>query len=328
MNPLKPLYESFNRGDPAEKYANLPDFPRMLDVEPVGLCNFKCLCCPTGLNALKRSQGFMKWDVWRSIVDQCEPHGTALRPYGWGEPTLHPRIIDMIAYASAADLWTHMNTNGSKITPDFARSLVNAGLTSIKFSFQGADRETYAEMRQTDFFDGMLKAIRMMRDARGDDSLPYISASTTTTYETPEMIEEFRGIMVPLVDELSVGKTIFGFLDLSAARIKPEQRKTLERLVAEESVIKRHPDPCPEVYSKLSIHWDGSVRVCCNDVTGESFLGSVVDTPISEIWRHPQIEAYRERLARKDYDAPLCRDCWDYLDLTEGGHEAENSAVL
>ena len=56
LNPFRPLYAAFNQGDPALKYANLPAFPHMIDVEPAGLCNMRCLMCPTGLQALWRPQ--------------------------------------------------------------------------------------------------------------------------------------------------------------------------------------------------------------------------------------------------------------------------------
>jgi len=180
--PFSDLYRQCNTGDPAEKYKNLANFPIIIDVEPTGLCNFKCLCCPTGLNALQRPQGFMKWEIWKKIVDECEPHGTALRPYGWGEPLLHPQIVEMIRYAANAGLMTHMNSNASKLTPMMAGMLVDVGLTSIKFSFQGVDAKTYAEMRQTDFFEGMLEKIQLMRDARDGRAFPFWLSNGTLAF--------------------------------------------------------------------------------------------------------------------------------------------------
>ena len=62
--------------------------------------------------------------------------------------------------------------------------------------------------------------------------------------------------------------------------------------------------------------------MCCNDFDGVMELGNVNETPIAELWRHPKIEAYRERLARQDYDAPLCRDCFDYMGCVAKGRQA------
>ena len=318
VNPLQHLYDNFNHGDPAEKYRTLPDFPLMIDCEPTSACNFGCLMCPVGMNALGRAAEFMAWETWESIVDQCRSYGTALRLIQWGEPLLHPHIGRMIEYANQAKLVTHLNTNGSKLTIGLAVDLVDLGLTSIKFSFQGIDRDSYAEMRQIDFFDGMLDAIRIMREARGPNALPFISASTSITNETPEQVAKFREIIEPLVDQLTIGHTTFDFFDPDTIRVRPEVRAAFDKVKALSTVERKHPDPCPEVYGKLSIHADGSYAVCCNAYGKEGTFGNVKDMPIHVAWRHKMMEDYRKRLAKKDYDAPLCRDCYDYHGLTEG----------
>ena len=316
MNPFAAIYKSCNSGDPAEKYADLPDFPSVIDIEPTGLCNFKCLMCPTGVNALGRPQGFMKWEVWKKVVDECEPHGTALRPYGWGEPTLHPRIVDMIACASDAGLMTHMNTNGSRLDQTLAERLIKAGLTSLKFSFQGVDRDSYAEMRGIDFFESLIDRIEMVRTIRGNRKKPWLAVSTSTTNEPEWMVRQFIARVAPLVDELHVGSTIFGFFDPSGARVSDEVKDKIISLAARERAGKQHPVPCPQVFDSLSIHWDGKAAVCCNAYGNVGTFGNVADTSVAELWRHQVIEAYRKRLAVKDYDAPLCRVCWDYMDLS------------
>lgn len=314
MNPFQDHYDSCNHGNPRDKYESLDDGPHLVDIEPVGLCNFSCLMCPTGVGALKRSQGFMSFDTYKNIIKKTEPFKSAIRYICWGESLLHPLFVEMVRTATKSGRITHLNTNASKLTPKMAGDLVEAGLTSIKFSFQGTDRETYKMMRQTDFFDGMLEAIGYMRDARRD-GLPYISASTSVTDETPEMVGDFRKRLEPLVDHLSIGRTIFDFLDFNA--VPKRHRERLMAAAAACTAEKNHPVPCPEVYDKLSIHWDGAVRVCCNDAVGETDLGNVNVNSMEEIWRHPTMEMYRKRLAVKDYSLPLCESCYDYQDLVD-----------
>jgi radical SAM protein with 4Fe4S-binding SPASM domain len=241
---------------------------------------------------------------------------------GWGEPLLHPKVILWVREAADAGLLVHINTNASHINGGTAAPLVHAGLSSIKFSFQGVDRTSYREMRQINFFDKMIEAIKIMKRARGELLLPYIAASTSITYETEEQVEEFTRKLSPLVDFLGIGRTIFDYMDLSAVRLKPDQIEMLERLKGLATDEKVHPDPCPEVYNKLSIHADGGVVVCCNDFNSVTDLGNVLDKPLAEIWRHPTMEAYREKLAKKEYDGPLCSVCFDYQGLTGNVQEA------
>ncbi len=311
MNPFRPLYDLCN-----SPKGELIDFPRMIDVELTSSCNFRCLMCPTGNRSLDRHAEFMTEETYEKIVDQCAEHGTALRFIGWGEPTLHPRVMGFVGAAFSRGLLTHLNTNGSKITGNMSRGLVGMGLDSIKFSFQGVNRQSYLDMRRTDFFGGMIEAIGLMRWARVSQT-PWIAASTSITDETPEQVEKFRQIMTPLVDELTIGNTTFDFMDLSAVRLRPGEKAMLEKAMAAESVEKRHPDPCPEVWDKLSIHADGTGVVCCNDFDAVTNLGNINDTTIAEMWRHHEIEAYRERLVRKEYSGPLCESCFDYMNCTK-----------
>jgi len=244
---------------------------------------------------------------------------------GWGEPLLHPKVILWVQEAANAGVLVHINTNASHINGGTAAPLVHAGLASIKFSFQGVDKKSYEEMRQIDYYKEMIEAIAVMKRARGKALLPYIAASTSITYETEEQVETFKRILAPLVDHLGVGRTIFDYMDLDAVRLKPGQIEMLKRLKGLATDAKVHPDPCPEVYEKLSIHADGSVVVCCNDYNGVTDLGNVLDKPLAEIWRHPTMEAYREKLAKKEYDGPLCSVCWDYQSLTEGAKDVQTS---
>ncbi len=321
MNPLQPFYDQCNTGTNRQKYDNLPDFPRILDIELTSSCNFRCLMCPTGNLSLKRKPVFMDFQVLCDILRQC-PEETAVRFIGWGEPTLHPDLVNAIRVAHRMSILVHVNTNGSKITKAYAKRLVSAGLASIKFSFQGTDRATYMEMRNTDFFEGMIEAIKAVRYER-IGVFPFISASTTTTYETEEEIGEFRALLGPLVDQLTIGKTIFDYMDMSAVRLKPGDKALLQKLKALESVEKRHPNPCPEVFDKLSIHADGSVVVCCNDYNGTVDLGNAGEVAIKDMWRHPKIEEYRRKLAENDYSSSLCKDCYDYHNLTENREETD-----
>lgn len=310
INPFAPLYHSCNHGTSKGKYDTLPDEPTHIDIEPVGVCNFRCRMCPTGLLALGRPGGFMSQETYTNILEKTTG---AIRMIGWGEPLMHPKIIEFIEQANRL---THLNTNGSLMTPDLANRLCKAGLSSIKFSFQGTDPKTYEMMRGQDFFEGLLEAIEMVKTARGDSPFPFIAASTTTTDETPEMIEAFRERISPLVDDLTIGLTIFEFIDFDA--VPEKHRDRLLEAKENARVVKNHPVPCPEVFDKLSIHWDGSVHVCCNDYSNVTDCGNINDNDLQEIWRHPVLEKYRATLAENDYSLPLCRDCYDYHELTDG----------
>ena len=316
MNAFQPLYDACNTGTNAAKLAVLSDFPSLIDIEPSGLCNQRCLMCPTGLGALGRPQNFMSLETFGKIVDECGRHGTAIRFIGWGEPTLNPNIVDFIVNAFDLGLLTHLNTNGTKIDSYMASGLIDAGLSSLKFSFQGIDRESYLAMRRMDYFEGLLEAIRITHEARGRRKEPFLAVSTSVTNETPEQIAAFRELVSPYVDHVGIGRTVFDFIERD--KVPAKQLAKLDAIAGQATDAKRHPSPCPEVWEKVSIHWDGSAVVWCNAYGTEGIIGNVNQTPISDLWRHGVMEAYRERLARDEYSGPLCSVCYDYAGLTEG----------
>lgn len=327
VNPFAPLYRQCNTGTAAEKYRGLKPFPTIIDVELTNACNFSCLFCPTGNKAMRRRTGVMAEEtMWRIVADAsmhvADDHPIALRLIGWGEPLMHDGLVDMIWHAKRNGLLVHLNTNGSlldEVGGYWARDLIGAGLDSIKFSFQGVSRQSYREARNIDYYDQLLEKVKEFYAARGDRSLPWIAVSTSTTYETPEDMAAFVSLFSPHVDELSIGKTIFGFFDAEAMRLRSaEERMTFDRLVAAGTVDLVHPDPCKEVYNKLAVSWDGTVRVCCNDFDGVTDLGNVNEASLSKAWMHPTMQEYRERLTSKEYEGPLCSVCYEYMPLKEG----------
>lgn len=296
LNPFVPLYAACDLGPEN----GVHDGPLMLDVELTNSCNMRCRMCPTGRMELKRPTEMMPRETLVALLDQADRYRCALRFIGWGEPTQHPDLVWAISYASEAGLLTHINTNGILMTEKLAGELVAAGLSSIKFSFQGVDRESYADMRMQDFFEELLGRIKRVKDARNDRELPFIAASTTITTESPAQVREFRERIKPLVDHLSIGKTIMDFLNI------PGDDKVDEGL--------GHPDPCPEVWAKLSIASNGQIKVCCNDYSNITDCGNVKTTSLLDAWKHPTMVKYRTALAAGNYDQPLCKDCYVYLD--------------
>ena len=44
--------------------------PDRMYIESTNICNLGCIMCPTGRKEITRSHGYMKWEVFKQIVDQ------------------------------------------------------------------------------------------------------------------------------------------------------------------------------------------------------------------------------------------------------------------
>ena len=318
-NPFQPIYDICNAGHSKEKLAKLPAFPRMIDIEMTNTCNFRCLMCPTGNFSQKRAKGFMDDAVFYKILDEIRPHKTPLRFIRWGEPLTHPNILVYLRACRATGVLTHINTNGSKMTEEMMDALIEIPLDSLKFSFQGVDRKSYAEMRNIDFFDELGATIRRLHEKRGARAKPFIQVSTTITYESKELVQYFKTALAPFCDTLNVGRTVLEYVDMNAVRLRPEEFEELKRLKELESVIKVHPE-CPEVFDKLSVNWDGKITACCMDSDDKMILGNVQTQTLAEIWGSDILNGYRDLLADMRHDElPLCKSCYDTHGLSVPG---------
>jgi len=304
-----------NAGKSQEKLKNLPHFPRYIDVELTNTCNFHCLMCPTGVGSQKRTKGFMPDVIYRKLIDEVKEHRTPLRFIRWGEPSLHPKFVHYLEEAKKHDLLVHINTNGKLLNEDILRKLVVLPLDSIKFSFQGVDRNSYRQMRNTDYFDELLKKIKLLHSLRGERLTPFIHVATTITIEPPETVARFKETAWQFADLVTVGRTQLEYLDLATVKLSEEEIKTLTVLKQQETLIKKHPE-CSEVFDKLSINWDGKVTACCKDYDELMVIGDLRVQSLQEIWNSEQMFRYRRLLADMRHDdIELCSICFDTMGI-------------
>jgi len=318
-NPFQPIYQICNAGNSKEKLKNLPSFPRSIDIELTNSCNFKCLMCPTGNLSQTRKTGFMNDEVYYEILNNIREYKTPIRFIRWGEPTMHPKLIQYISAAKKEEILCHINTNGSYLNKDNIVELIDSGLDSIKFSFQGVDAKSYSEMRNIDYYDELIAIIKLFHETRGDNKKPYIHVSTTVTYEDANTIRQFKDELIKITDLVTVGRTVLEHIDINETRLGKEEMDTIKWLKEQESVVKKHPE-CPEVFDKLSINWDGSVSACCFDHDNKMTIGDIRVQSLKEIWNSCKINKYREALAEMQHDKfELCKSCYDYHGLETPG---------
>ena len=221
-NPFQPIYQICNAGNSKEKLKNLPSFPRSIDIELTNSCNFKCLMCPTGNLSQTRKTGFMNDEVYYEILNNIREYKTPIRFIRWGEPTMHPKLIQYISAAKKEEILCHINTNGSYLNKDNIVELIDSGLDSIKFSFQGVDAKSYSEMRNIDYYDELIAIIKLFHETRGDNKKPYIHVSTTVTYEDANTIRQFKDELIKITDLVTVGRTVLEHIDINVTRLGKE----------------------------------------------------------------------------------------------------------
>ena len=116
-------------------------------VEPTSRCNLSCRTCVR--HSWQEPGGTMAMATYRRLIDGLRDVPTLRKVslWGFGEPLLHPDIVEMVTLAKGLGAQTEIVTNGLLLDAARAAAFVEAGLDSIVFSIDGASAEAYADVR-------------------------------------------------------------------------------------------------------------------------------------------------------------------------------------
>jgi len=110
--------------------------PGWIELSPVDLCNRTCAFCPRADPEIAPNRKlYMSMELCESLTRQLEEfgfEGTVVLG-GYGEPLLHPDIIQLVRTLSAV-CNTELVTNGDRLSSECARSLVDAGIGKVLVS--------------------------------------------------------------------------------------------------------------------------------------------------------------------------------------------------
>ncbi len=323
VNKFVEIYKTCNNGTNEGKYALIKNgeltVPRYVDVELTNMCNFKCCFCPTGTRSMQRVKGYMSEEVINALVTNIQKYQIpGVRFIRWGEPTLHPRYIEIMQRIKAVGAAIHINTNGSLLDEEQIARLIDMQLDSIKFSFQGADEGTYNEMREGGDYHHLLDVIKKMAEMRGDNPLPYIQISTTLTGETVTQIDSFKHDIENYCDYYNIGYTQLNHLNVDNMNIDDEEKKKIKYLQEHEKINHVYNPVCVEAFDKLSINWNGDVTLCCGDYDNFLIVGNILDADLKQIFTGRAANQYREIIAKGQYGKiKCCSTCYETVPLTK-----------
>src|SRR2546429_8798534 len=150
------------------------ELPSYLQIEPVGQCNLRCQMCSIQFRQDGPPYGplaFMAFEQFTRIIDQF-PNVKELHLQGLGEPMMHPRFFDMVAYAVGRDITVTTNSNLTLLNERRAERCVTSGLDCLHVSIDGANPETYERIRVRARFErvvGNLEQLLATRERLGSE---------------------------------------------------------------------------------------------------------------------------------------------------------------
>src|SRR6478735_6885976 len=112
----------------------------------------------------------MDMDLYRKVVDECAALGiTHVRVHNYGEPFLDRGLVEKVRYAKSKGIAeVGMISNGSLITEDIARGMIDAGLDAINISVDAAGKEVFESTRVHLSYDEVTSNIRTLARLRNE----------------------------------------------------------------------------------------------------------------------------------------------------------------
>ncbi|MFW5735133.1 MAG: radical SAM/SPASM domain-containing protein [Oceanidesulfovibrio sp.] len=154
------------------KRFSFPHLPGMwrarprLDVVQVAVttrCNAACVYCPRTVY----SRQWVNQDLDPGLFHAMLPAlagAKRIHLQGWGEPFLHPHLVDFIRQAKEAGLRVSTTTNAAKIDPKLLSAAVEAGLDDLGLSLAGVTAEKNDAIRTGAPFEGVAETIARVRE--------------------------------------------------------------------------------------------------------------------------------------------------------------------
>lgn len=135
----------------AHPHANrfLPDGTpkcRLIAWEVTRSCNLACKHCRAEAHP-EPYPGELTNAEAKALIDTFPEVGSPIIIFTGGEPTLRPDVYELAAYARDKGLCCVMSPNGTRITPEEARKIKEAGFQRCSISIDGADAASHDAFR-------------------------------------------------------------------------------------------------------------------------------------------------------------------------------------
>ncbi len=283
-------------------------FPFRLSVETTNHCNLRCTYCPREYSG--RGFGNMSWSLFKKIADESAGQECIFYPQGFGESLMHPEIRTMLTYLNENGVrCTDIITNGTYLTEENCHAIIDASVTVVTVSLDGADAEVFEKIRVNARYEEVVanvKTLFRLREERNAE-FPHIVLSVVGVDEVLPTVDEFRQLWTPKLrenDQIFVCTPISwaGFLGAPYA----QERK---------NKVRSERGPCRMLYKTLQVYYDGRATPCCYDHACELEVGNAQEESITSIWHGDKLRNLRRlhETGRHD-EIALCKNCPDYME--------------
>ena len=314
--------------------------PVHANIEITTRCNLACRFCARNFTAHGKKD--MDMESFAKVLDLL-PHAYRVNLVGLGEPLLHPRLFDFVAYAKGRGRRVSLVSNGMLLKDETARQLIKAGIDAVTFSVDAAEQTLADQLRAGIDLDRVVANIRNFTSLAGQEerlisTAVFTAVSMQSVGKLTELVELIStlGVHVMMMSDLNFDSNrsdcLAANLDAGVEKLVREgitkafglQLPVLTvRGLEELGLAKRYHDSllvpphqlyrrslrheyCYSPWQTVPVNVDGNITLC--DCQPDKVLGNLFDDPFEEIWNGLAIRAHRRSML-SDQPPKACRGC-------------------
>lgn len=281
--------------------------PNHIYVEPTNICNLNCATCTP--KEIRGKPGELSMDVWKDIVNYFEEVGAkpTITLIGRGEPLVHPSLEEIVRFATDKGFCCYIITNGTLLTAERARRLINVGLNRIQFSLHATTAQTYERMTGKPLFEKVIENIQgfqTINDAAGHPC--HVSVFSVISCINEHEMQDFKKIWEGKVDRVHMHNMFSLHGD---SKMADELKKKDSASVVNEV------GGCSVPWRFFTIRWDGAIVPCALDHASRIVIENIYNKEgkidLKAAWNSDIYKRLRKAEAEEDYDTlkELGYDC-------------------
>jgi len=310
--------------------------PYVFNIETTNYCNMRCVMCPR-TTLMTRKNSWIDGDDYKKILEQITPHGEksletfwkfindkynitaetksedafyfhivarCLTLHGYGEPLIDKFIVDRVKQCTERNIPTYFSCVPANINLPKIKTLMENGLSVIKFSIDAMDDENAKVIRgaKNNFHEAFKKFVEVvdMRDTFGFDTKIVVTLiALGTANDDLKLQNEFM--------ELFDRYDVFNYVKSQDNRWYFEDDDELEN---NSHYVREY---CEFPWTSLTVMANGEVVPCTQDFDAEMSFGNVKEHTLEEIWNGQKYSDFRRW--HLDGEFPKGNKCNERCDL-------------
>ena len=248
------------------------DFPLYLLIEPVSACNLRCIMCfqiDESFTNDSNFMGSMELELFKKIIDEAVEGGTkAITLASRGEPTLHPKLGDMLEYCAGKFFELKINTNGTRLNDALIHKILKSGVTNMVFSIDSYTKNEYESIRVKGIFEQVLQNVKRFKEIK-EKFYPKSGCETRVS-----------GVKVDKKQSPNKFKNFWKDYVNNVVMVEMENRwdtyHNPKEIMANGA--------CNYLWERMYVWYDGLCNPCDIDYKSKLSVGSIKDESIKEIW--------------------------------------------